>query len=75
MAEIEIFTGPGCAHCEAAKSFLRDRGLAFTERDISQPDAMADLQARLPRARSIPQVFVDGAHIGNDQDLRLHFGT
>lgn len=70
MAEIEIFTGPGCAHCEAAKALLRERGLEFAERDISHPEAMAALRERLPRARSIPQVFVDGAHLGNDQDLR-----
>lgn len=75
MTEIEIFTGPGCAHCEAAKALLRERGLGFTEHDISDPAAMAELQARLPRIRSIPQVFIDGVHIGNDHDLRHRFGT
>ena len=73
--KIEIFTGPGCAHCEAAKRLLNDRGLSFTERDVSDPAVMDELRQRLPRARAIPQVFVDGAHIGNDQDLRTHLGA
>ncbi|WP_370737929.1 glutaredoxin family protein [Roseovarius litorisediminis] len=48
--------------------------MPFTEHDVSDPDVMQALCARLPRARSIPQVFVDGEHIGNDQDLRLRLG-
>lgn len=71
MQNIEIFTGPGCAHCEAAKTMLRDHGLDFTERDVSDPEVMAELRQRLPRARSIPQIFADGRHLGNEQDLKL----
>jgi len=75
MSEIEIFTGPGCSHCESAKRMLKEKGLDFTERNVSEPGVMDELRERLPRARAIPQVFVDGAHIGNDQDLRLHLGA
>ena len=71
MKNIEIFTGPGCSHCEAAKALLRDHKLDFTERDVSDPDVLAELRQRLPRARSIPQIFVDGEYLGNDQDLKL----
>lgn len=70
MADIEIYTGPGCAHCEAAKAMLSERGFDFTEHDVADPAQMDALRARLPRVQSIPQIFVDGAHIGNDQDLR-----
>jgi glutaredoxin 3 len=51
---IEIFTGPGCAYCETAKALLKARGLAFTERDMTDPEVRADYAARLPRAKSIP---------------------
>jgi glutaredoxin 3 len=69
---IEIFTGPGCVHCEAAKSLLRARGLAFDERDMTDPEVRADYAARLPREKSIPQVFIDGVHIGGNEDLQQH---
>lgn len=74
MSEIEIFTGPGCTHCDAAKRFLQAHGLDYVERDVSDPEVLSELQTRLPRARALPQIFEDGAHLGNDQDLREHLG-
>ncbi len=71
MQEIEIFTGPGCSYCEAAKALLRQKGLVFTERDVSESGVLAEFRRRLPRVRSIPQIFVDGEHIGGEEDLRL----
>ncbi len=71
MKQIEIFTGPECGYCEAAKALLKRRQLAFTERDVSQPDVLAEFQQRLPRVRSIPQIFIDGEHIGGLEDLEL----
>lgn len=71
--KIEIFTGPNCGYCEAAKALMRENGLDFEEIDLAAgPDNMAAFRARLPRVRSIPQIFVDGEHIGGFEDLRLH---
>jgi glutaredoxin 3 len=70
---IEIFTGPNCSYCESAKALMRDNGLAFEEIDLAvSPDNMADFRARLPRTRAIPQIFIDGEHIGGLEDLRLY---
>ena len=71
MKDIVIYTGPGCAHCETAKAMLRAHRLEFVEKDVSDPDTLEDLARRLPRARSLPQIFADGEHLGNDEDLRL----
>ncbi|MFU8833997.1 glutaredoxin domain-containing protein [Roseovarius autotrophicus] len=70
---IEIFTGPGCSYCEAAKALLDARGLAYEAHDMTDPDVRADYAARLPREKSIPQIFIDGVHIGGAEDLRDHF--
>ncbi|SLN56356.1 glutaredoxin family protein [Oceanibacterium hippocampi] len=70
MPKIEIFTGPGCGYCTAAKALLRERKLRFTERDISDEAVRAELLKRLPRARTIPQIFMDGEPIGGYDDLR-----
>ncbi len=66
---IEIFTGPGCGYCEKAKALLQEKGMAFAERDIAEAGSLEELRRRLPRSRSIPQVFVAGAHIGGYEDL------
>lgn len=70
--DIEIFTGPGCGYCAAAKRLLADRGLAYRERDIADAAVRAEMKDRLPREKTIPQIFIDGDHIGGFEDLELH---
>jgi glutaredoxin 3 len=73
VAKIEIFTDPNCGYCETAKALMRENGLAFEKINLAaSPDNMEDFRARLPRVKSIPQIFVDGEHIGGLKDLRLH---
>lgn len=72
MQDIEIFTGPGCAHCEQAKQLLQQKGLAYTERDLSDAAVMAEFRKRLPRARALPQIFAAGEHLGGLEDLQLN---
>ena len=73
--DIEIFTGPNCGYCTAAKALLAERKRAYVEKDITEPGVMAEFRQRLPRQKSIPQVFIDGEHIGGYDDLRLRFGA
>ena len=49
---------------------LRDRGLVFDERDIREETVLAEFRDRLPRAKAIPQIFIDGEHIGGFEDLQ-----
>ncbi len=35
---------------------------------------LAEFRERLPRVKAIPQVFIDGEHIGGFEDLRLRLG-
>ena len=72
MVKIEIFSGPQCGYCESAKRLLDQRGLVYLDYDISADDSNRnELLRRLPRARAIPQIFIDGEHIGGYEDLRL----
>ncbi len=72
MAKVEIFSGPNCSYCARAKALLEERGIAYTDRDIAGDPANRDeLVRRLPRAKVIPQIFIDGAHIGGYEDLCL----
>jgi glutaredoxin 3 len=53
---------------------MRENGLAFEEIDLAaSPENIKAFQTRLPRVRAIPQIFVDGEHLGGLEDLRLHF--
>lgn len=73
--DIDIFTGPGCGYCHRAKAVLDRRGLAYREIDISAAAGRQEMQQRLPSARSIPQIFIAGRHVGGCEDLeRLDAG-
>lgn len=70
--KIEIFSTPQCSYCDAAKKLLDEKGIAYSNLDVmSDPAILADFQARLPRAKAVPQIFIDGEHIGGYEDLRL----
>lgn len=59
----EIYGAPGCSGCVAAESYLRVRNIPFVKKSVE------DLFAVLPNVRSIPQIFKDGEHIGQFDDL------
>lgn len=70
MAQIEIYTTPLCPYCLAAKRLLTQKGAAFTEIDVSRDDSLR--QAMMVRAggrRTVPQIFIDGTHVGGCDDL------
>ncbi len=72
--KIEIFSTPQCNYCDAAKKLLDEKGLAYTNLDVmSDPAILEDFKNRLPRVKAVPQIFIDGEHIGGYEDLRLHF--
>jgi glutaredoxin 3 len=69
LPRVEIYTGPSCSYCHRAKALLGRRSLDYREHDVSRPDARAAMAARLPAARTVPQIFIDGEHVGGCDDL------
>ncbi len=59
----------------AAKQLLVKRNIGFTEKDVSRPEVMAELKQRYPATRTVPQIFLDGWHIGGFDDLSRHFSA
>ncbi|MDO5604910.1 MAG: glutaredoxin 3 [Paracoccus sp. (in: a-proteobacteria)] len=67
---IEIYTTPTCPYCLAAKRLLAAKDAPFTEIDVSRDPALRDaMTARAGGRRSVPQIFIDGRHIGGSDDL------
>jgi glutaredoxin 3 len=67
--QVEIFTGTYCSYCHRAKALLTRKGVQFSERDVAEAANRAEMTERLPAARTIPQVFIDGRHVGGFDDL------
>jgi glutaredoxin-like YruB-family protein len=63
MKHVIIYTTPTCQYCGVAKQFLRERGIGFTEYDISKDQKkMRELVNRTGRA-SVPVIEIDGDFI------------
>mgnify|MGYP006427789047 FL=1 len=70
MAKIEIYTGMMCGYCSAAKRLLKKKGVDFDETDVSfSSGKRGEMMARANGQHSVPQIFIDDAHIGGCDDL------
>lgn len=70
MTEIVIYTKPTCPYCHAAKALLQRKGQAFFEIDImAEPQRRAEMIARAGGRTTVPQIFIDGQHVGGCDDL------
>lgn len=70
MAKVEIYTKDYCPYCVKAKALLDQLGQAYDEIDLGADAArMAELQARRPGVRTVPQIFIDGKGIGGCDEL------
>lgn len=70
MPVIEIYTQPYCPYCARALRLLQGRGAAFREIDAPQGTPEREEAIRRSGGRtSVPQIFIDGKHIGGCDDL------
>ena len=70
MANIEIYTKPTCGFCHMAKRLLNSKGATFSEVNITmQPKRRAEMIQRANGSSTVPQIFIDGTHVGGCDDL------
>ncbi len=70
MPSITIYTKSWCPYCSAAKKLLDQKGVAFTEIDIEKkPEARAEMIQKAGGRTTVPQIFIDGKHVGGCDDL------
>ncbi len=70
MAKVEIYTKAFCPYCSRAMKLLADKGVEPEEFDITMGGPRrAEMIQRAGGRSTVPQVFVDGRHIGGSDDL------
>jgi len=70
MAKVEIYTTMLCPYCYRAKKLLTERGAAFTEIDVMMDqDRRKEMVARAGGRRTVPQIFINGTHVGGSDEL------
>ncbi len=63
--EITIYTAAHCPFCVRAIQLLKDKGVAYIEIDVGGKPELRQEMAQKAGADSVPQIFVDGKHIGD----------
>jgi len=70
MASVEIYTKFLCPYCARAKKLLDEKGVQYEEYDITMGgEKRAEMMQRANGRHTVPQVFIDGRHIGGSDDL------
>lgn len=70
MAEITIYTKPYCPYCHDAKALLKKKNVPFQEVDVARDRGAFDVMVQKAGGRvTVPQVFIDGKHIGGCDDI------
>lgn len=70
MASVELYTKASCPYCIRAKGLLDDKGVDYQDYDITLGGPKrAEMLSRSEGATTVPQIFIDGRHIGGSDDL------
>jgi glutaredoxin 3 len=70
MANITIYTTLLCPYCHRAKALLRKKGANFVEIDVGMdPAKRAEMTTKALGRHTVPQIFIDGFHVGGSDDL------
>ena len=70
MADVVIYTKPGCPYCYAALGLLAKKGVDFTEIVASNdPEKKAEMVQRSGGRATFPQIFLGNTHVGGCDDL------
>ncbi|WHN65843.1 glutathione peroxidase [Cysteiniphilum sp. QT6929] len=70
--EVTIFTKPGCPHCKRAKKLLTEQNQGYEEVVLGHGASMRTVKA-LTNRQTVPQIYIDGQHIGGADDLEKYY--
>ena len=70
MADVVLYTKPGCPYCYSAMALLKKKGVDYTEIVASNdPARKQEMIQRSGGRMTFPQIFIDGKHVGGSDDL------
>lgn len=70
-AEVVLYTTSWCGFCARARRLFNEKGVPFIDIDVESVEGARDeMRARSGGRNTVPQVFIDGRHIGGYDDTR-----
>lgn len=76
MTKVVIYTTPTCPYCIKAKNLLEKHDLAYQEINVAGNDELREeMIEKAGGRRTVPQIFIDGEHIGGCDDLMTKYSS
>lgn len=69
MPKVQIYTTQWCPYCNAAKSLLDEKGVAYEEVNAEDPEVRMQMVQRANGRRTVPQIFIGETHVGGYDDM------
>jgi glutaredoxin 3 len=70
MAHVLIYSSAWCGYCARAKKLLSGKGVAYEEVDVdAEPRRRTEMREKAGGRTSVPQIFIDGVHVGGCDDI------
>ena len=69
MAKVEVFCTPFCPYCVRAKKLLESKNVEYEDIRVDQLPERHDEMIKRSNRTSVPQIFIDGFHVGGCDDL------
>lgn len=69
---VTVFSKPDCPYCKKAKALLKEKGFSFEDLTVGEDISISGFKA-IANADTVPQIYIDGRHIGGSDDLEGYF--
>ena len=66
---IILYTKDYCPYCKNAKALLTQKGVSFTDIEITGDDVLRDEMIEKSGRYTVPQIFIGDIHVGGGSDL------
>ena len=69
MPKVEMYVKTTCGYCFRARRLLDDKGVETVEHIVDSSAKKHEMVERAGGRMTVPQIFIDGKHIGGCDDL------
>jgi glutaredoxin len=70
MKNIVIWSKEDCVYCAAAINLAKEKGLRIKVLKLDVDYEVEDFNTHFPYAETVPQIILDGKHIGGYQEFK-----
>ena len=69
-AKVLMYCTAACPFCQAAERLLVEKGVKFDRVRVDlEPERRAEMTQKAGGRRTVPQIWIDGRHVGGCDDL------